>query len=203
VTPVSGRIALTMGTLAAAAILYAAFYLVLVVESASRFANPTNAITFPLQGTERTTLPAGIAPDSFGYFTSATLSSSGVTWWPRAWLSVADLTGGLLHVAVALVVAAIALRAVRGRLLEGGLSRLLLLGGLAVAIGGTATRAFEGWGVATARAELIAQAPGSLLTGPGLPLGDWLPLLIGLAIVGVAIAVRTGERAQRDIAGLV
>ncbi len=203
VAPATGRVTLSMGVLAVGALCYAAFYLWEAVFQALRFGSPDNAITYPLQASPDAAVPPDVAPDAFGYFATATLSSSAVTWWPQAWLSTGAILGALVHVAVAVLVVVLARRAMRGRLVHGGLSSLLLAGGLIVAVGGSVAQGLSGWGLATARAEVIAASPGTLLGGPTLPVGEWLPLLLGLAVVAVALAIRAGERAQRDAAGLV
>ncbi len=169
----------------------------------SRFADPSNPIAFPLAATDKTALPDNVAPDSVGFFSEAVLSSAVVTWWPHAWLSIGQIADAVVHTTVAFVVLLFSVRVSRGAALDGSLSRLLYGCGFLVAVGGTLAQAASSWGFATARAEILAASRGSLLAGPANALADWTPLLAGLAIIAVGAAVRAGERARREVEGLV
>lgn len=151
-------------------------------------ANPTGALTDSV-----VTAPAALTVDGLG--TTA-----------RIWLAAGTLIEGAVAVTLLLVIARFARQSISDTPFTPRLSRLLVAGGVALAVGGLLGQIASGIAGLLAHEQLFALSPEALGDGIAVPPAltfDLWPLGVGLALVVVAGLVRSGERLQRETAGLV
>ncbi|RZS55200.1 hypothetical protein EV141_2190 [Microcella putealis] len=157
-------------------------------------------------------------PDDLRAMTDANVTSGLAQQTPIA-LTVAglDMTTRVLvalHLAalaaIAITVLLVIARAARQSTAElpfsGALSRLLVISGATLAIGGVVTQVFSNAAGMRVHAQLFelspAAAAGSTYVSPTWSFELW-PLGVGLVVIVVARLVSSGERLQRDTEGLV
>lgn len=174
---------------------------------------PTSWVTLEIPVTltvEET--PTDLRADPSGSLTDAVVAAptaltvDGLGTAARIWLAMGTLIEGAVAVTLLLVVARFARQSISDTPFTPRLGRLLVIAGITLAIGGIAGQIASGISGLLAHEQLFALSPDAL--GDGLPVPpaltfDLWPLGVGLALVVVAGLVRSGERLQRETAGLV
>jgi len=179
------------------------------------FLPPVDDAVFDLVGPTADALPSSPG------FTEAALIVTGLDGWARAWLALGHTVNGAVVVALLLLVAGLARRAMRAEPFMQPLAGKLALGGAALAIGSIVWQAAYGFGGSLASAQVFgteswastADVSGRYaetgLGDTGLPFPtfqfaiEFWPIGAGLALIVLAGLLRTAERLQRDTAGLV
>lgn len=174
---------------------------------------PTSWVTLEIPVTLRVDeVPVELRADPSGALTDsvvtdpAPLTVDGLGTAARIWLAAGTFIEGAVAVTLLLVIARFARQSISDTPFTPRLSRLLVVGGVALAVGGLLGQIASGIAGLLAHEQLFALSPEALGDGIAVPPAltfDLWPLGVGLALVVVAGLVRSGERLQRETAGLV
>lgn len=174
---------------------------------------PTSWVTLEIPVTltvEET--PTDLRAEPSGRLTDAVVSAptaltvDGLGTAARIWLAAGTMIEGAVAVTLLLVVARFARQSISDTPFTPRLSRLLVAGGVTLAVGGLLGQIVSGIAGLLAHEQLFALSPEALGDGIAVPPSqtfDLWPLGVGLALVVLAGLVRSGERLQRETAGLV
>lgn len=136
----------------------------------------------------------------------APLTIDGLEMAARIWLVAGTVIEGAVAVTLLLVIARFARQSIAETPFTPRLSRLLVIAGSALAVGGLLGQVAHNVAGLLAHEQLFMLSDEALGDGvyvrPAWTLDLW-PLGVGLALVVVAGLVRSGERLQRETAGLV
>ncbi|MBD3941391.1 hypothetical protein IF188_06730 [Microbacterium sp. NEAU-LLC] len=139
-----------------------------------------------------------------GGFTTAEVGAAGLSASTRTILAAGDLTGSLVTVALASLVAIACWRFMQGHPFAPEIARLSILAAAICLVGGFAAQVLSQWGGTLAADEIIraGQAPAGLEAASGLSLDFW-PLFAAIGLGAFAALARYGTSLQRETEGLV
>ena len=139
-----------------------------------------------------------------GGFTTARVGAAALSMPTRALLAAGDLTGSLVTVALAALVALACWRLMQERPFAPELARLSMIAAAICLVGGFASQILRQWGGSLAAGEIIraGSAPAGLEAAGGLSLDVW-PLFAAIGLSAFAVLARYGRTLQRETEGLV
>jgi len=135
-----------------------------------------------------------------------TLTVAGLDMTTRIFIAFQIVTQAAVYVTVLVMVARLAQQSIAAEPFTPTLRRLLIVGGVALAVGATITQIAGTVAGALAQEQLFFirtdALEGSVNVAPAWSF-DLVPIGVGLALIVVAGLIRSGERLQHDTAGLV